>query len=166
MFGACFTARGQQPPPQLQERGAAAAPHVESEQPLNDYQRSQMADWARDFADLHRYRAANQELSSPVSGEHRVIFYGDSITDKWTLSQYFPGRNYINRGISGQTTSQMLVRFRQDVINSIPTSSSSLPAPTTSRATPAPSPSTTSKATSPPWPSSPALMTSHWSSRP
>jgi lysophospholipase L1-like esterase len=107
----------QQSSPQLQERGGATAPHIESVPPLNDYQRSQMADWARDFADLHRYRAANQELGDPVSGEHRVIFYGDSITDKWTLSQYFPGRNYINRGISGQTTSQMLLRFRQDVID-------------------------------------------------
>jgi lysophospholipase L1-like esterase len=109
-------AHAQQLSPQLQERGGAIAPHVESVPPLNDYQRSQMADWARDFADLHRYRAANQELGSSISGEHRVIFYGDSITDKWTLSQYFPARNYINRGISGQTTSQMLLRFRQDVI--------------------------------------------------
>ncbi len=113
----CLAATAQQPPPQLQERGGAAAPHVESVQPLNDYQRSQMESWARDFADLHRYRAANQELGDPVSGEHRVIFYGDSITDKWTLSQYFPDKRYINRGISGQTTSQMLLRFRQDVIN-------------------------------------------------
>jgi lysophospholipase L1-like esterase len=117
MPGVCFTAHSQQPAPQLQERNGAVAPHVESEPPLNDYQRSQMAEWARDFADLHRYRAANQELGSRVASEHRVIFYGDSITDKWTLSQYFPGRNYINRGISGQTTSQMLVRFRQDVIH-------------------------------------------------
>jgi lysophospholipase L1-like esterase len=107
----------QQSSPQLQERGGAAGPHVETVQPLNDYQCSQMADWARDFADLHRYRAANQELGAPVSGEHRVLFYGDSITDKWTLSQYFSGHNYINRGISGQTTSQMLLRFRQDVID-------------------------------------------------
>jgi lysophospholipase L1-like esterase len=112
-----FTAQTQQPAPQLQERGGAAAPHVQAEQPLNDYQRSQMANWARDFAELHRYRTANQELGAPVSGEHRIIFYGDSITDKWSLSQYFPGRNYINRGISGQTTSQMLLRFRQDVID-------------------------------------------------
>jgi lysophospholipase L1-like esterase len=120
MGAALFVVPGthaQQSSPQLQERGGAAAPHVETVQPLNDYQRSQMADWARDFADLHRYRAANQELGAPVSGEHRVIFYGDSITDKWTLSQYFPGHNYINRGISGQTTSQMLLRFRQDVID-------------------------------------------------
>jgi lysophospholipase L1-like esterase len=106
----------QQPAPQLQERGGAAAPHVESVQPLNDYQRSQMESLARDFADLHRYRAANQELGDPVSGEHRVVFYGDSITDLWALNRYFPDKHYINRGISGQTTSQMLLRFRQDVI--------------------------------------------------
>ncbi len=113
----CFAAHAQQTPPQLQERGGAAAPRVESVQPLNDYQRSQMESWARDFADLHRYRAANQELGDPVSGEHRVVFYGDSITDMWTLNQYFPDKHYINRGISGQTTSQMLLRFRQDVVN-------------------------------------------------
>ena len=116
---ATFAAHAQQSatPPQLQERGGAAAPHVEQVRPLNDYQRSQMADWASDFADLQRYRAANQELGDPVSGERRVVFFGDSITDKWTLSQYFPDKHYINRGISGQTTSQMLLRFRQDVIN-------------------------------------------------
>ncbi len=113
----CLAASAQQPSPQLQERGGAAAPHVEPVPPLNDYQRSQMESWARDFADLHRYRAANQELGDPVSGEHRVIFYGDSITDQWNLNQYFPDKHYINRGISGQTTSQMLVRFRQDVVN-------------------------------------------------
>jgi lysophospholipase L1-like esterase len=107
----------QQQAPQLQERGGAAAPHVEEVQPLNNYQRSQMENWARDFADLHRYRAANEELGDPAPGEHRVIFFGDSITDKWELSQYFPDKHYINRGISGQTTSQMLLRFRQDVIN-------------------------------------------------
>jgi lysophospholipase L1-like esterase len=117
ILAASFTAFAQQPAPQLQERGGAVAPHVETEQPLNDYQRSQMTNWARDFADLHRYRAANQELGDPVSGEHRVVFFGDSITDKWTLNQYFPDKHYINRGISGQTTSQMLVRFRQDVID-------------------------------------------------
>jgi lysophospholipase L1-like esterase len=111
-----LAAPAQQPAPQLQERGGAAAPHVESVQPLNDYQRSQMESLARDFADLHRYRAANQELGDPVSGEHRVVFYGDSITDLWALNRYFPDKRYINRGISGQTTSQMLLRFRQDVI--------------------------------------------------
>jgi lysophospholipase L1-like esterase len=116
---AAHSAHAQQPAsaPQLQERNGVAVPGPETPPPLNDYQRSQMADWARDFADLHRYRAANAELGARASGERRVIFYGDSITDHWSISQYFPGRNYINRGISGQTTSQMLVRFRQDVID-------------------------------------------------
>ncbi len=103
--------------PQLKDREGAVAPHVEAPVPLNDYQRSQMVAWASDFADLHRYRAANAELGKPASGEHRVVFFGDSITDKWNLNQYFPGKGYINRGISGQTTSQMLLRFRQDVID-------------------------------------------------
>src|SRR5438105_15504536 len=50
-------------------------------------------------------------------GETRVIFFGDSITDLWKLDEYFRDKPYINRGIGGQTTPQMLVRFRQDVIN-------------------------------------------------
>lgn len=115
VFVPCLALHAQQP--QLQERGGAVVPHVEQVTPLTEYQRSQMESWARDFADLHRYSAANQELGDPASGERRVIFFGDSITDKWDLSQYFPDKHYINRGISGQTTSQMLLRFRQDVIN-------------------------------------------------
>jgi lysophospholipase L1-like esterase len=103
--------------PQLQERGGALAAHQETTPALSEYQRSQMAAWADDFADLHRYRAANAELGAPVTGERRVIFYGDSITDFWKLGEFFPGKNYINRGISGQTTSQMLLRLRQDVID-------------------------------------------------
>ena len=52
----------------------------------------------------------------PAKGEDRVVFLGDSITDSWKLAEYFPGRPYVNRGISGQTTPQMLIRFRPDVI--------------------------------------------------
>ena len=70
-----------------------------------------------DYGQLSRYRDANSALGDPQTGERRVIFFGDSITDAWHLDQYFPGKNYINRGISGQTTSQMLVRFRQDVVD-------------------------------------------------
>lgn len=73
-----------------------------------------------DFGELSRYRAANAELKAPTPGENRVVFYGDSITDIWHLDEYFPGKPYINRGIGGQTTPQMLVRFRQDVINPHP----------------------------------------------
>ena len=70
-----------------------------------------------DFGELARYRAANAALKPPAPDENRVIFFGDSITDMWKLEEYFTGKPYINRGISGQTTPQMLVRFRQDVIN-------------------------------------------------
>lgn len=69
-----------------------------------------------DWAGLARYRAENASLQ-PAPG--RVVFYGDSITDGWgrqTGTTFFPGKPYVNRGISGQTTAQMLVRFRQDVI--------------------------------------------------
>lgn len=73
--------------------------------------------YMNDFGQLGRYRAANEALTPPKPGEKRVIFFGDSITDAWLLDQYFPGKGYLNRGIGGQTTSQMLVRFRQDVID-------------------------------------------------
>jgi lysophospholipase L1-like esterase len=59
-------------------------------------------------------------LGPPAPGENRVVFFGDSITDFWKLDEFFPGKPYINRGISGETTSQMLVRFRQDVIDLAP----------------------------------------------
>ena len=67
---------------------------------------------------MSRYHDANLLLAPPASGEKRVVFYGDSITENWgDLTKCFPGKPYVNRGISGQTTNQMLVRFRQDVIN-------------------------------------------------
>jgi len=70
-----------------------------------------------DFGELGRYREANAALKPPTPGENRVIFFGDSITDLWKLDEYFRDKPYINRGIGGQTTPQMLVRFRQDVID-------------------------------------------------
>src|SRR6187455_3098977 len=70
-----------------------------------------------DFANFARYRDANLKLGPPAKGEQRVVFMGDSITDGWKLNEYFPGQPYINRGISGQTTPQMLLRFRPDVID-------------------------------------------------
>jgi len=70
-----------------------------------------------DFGDLHRYASANATLAPMEKG--RVVFFGDSITDAWTANggTFFPGKPYVNRGISGQTTPQMLVRFRQDVLD-------------------------------------------------
>jgi lysophospholipase L1-like esterase len=71
-----------------------------------------------DWANLARYREANAKLPPPAAGEHRVVFMGNSITDSWAplFDSLFPGKPYVGRGISGQTTPQMLVRFRQDVV--------------------------------------------------
>ncbi|MDE3106276.1 MAG: SGNH/GDSL hydrolase family protein [Acidobacteriota bacterium] len=78
--------------------------------------RTKLNDWPQ----LGRYRAENASLAAPTAGEQRVVFYGDSITDAWgrrpNTGEFFPGRPYVNRGISGQTTAQMVVRFEQDVV--------------------------------------------------
>jgi lysophospholipase L1-like esterase len=73
----------------------------------------------KDWAWIKRYQGDNENLPAPVAGEKRVVFMGNSITEGWinTDPDFFKGRPYINRGIGGQTTPQMLVRFRQDVIN-------------------------------------------------
>ena len=74
-----------------------------------------------DRDNLKRYSVSNGELGPPQSSEKRVVFLGDSITDGWPLNQYFPGKPYINRGISGQITSQMLARMKADVLDLKPT---------------------------------------------
>ena len=68
-----------------------------------------------DFGGLVRYGSDNSELKAPKPGENRVVFFGDDITDFWSAA-FFAGKSYVNRGIAGQTTAQMLVRFRQDVV--------------------------------------------------
>jgi lysophospholipase L1-like esterase len=73
-----------------------------------------------DWPDLARYRAENEALPPVTGSEKRVVFLGDSITDGWGRSPttvFFPGKPYVNRGISGQTTPQMLIRFQQDVVH-------------------------------------------------
>ena len=72
----------------------------------------------QDWANLQKYRAANASLTAPAKNEARVVFMGNSITEGWAprFATSFPGKPYIGRGISGQTTPQMLLRFRQDVI--------------------------------------------------
>jgi lysophospholipase L1-like esterase len=72
----------------------------------------------RDWAGLIRYGSENTEIPRPKPSEDRVVFLGDEITENWGqgAAQFFPGKPYYNRGIAGQTTPQMLVRFRQDVI--------------------------------------------------
>lgn len=84
---------------------------------LDQYRASRIAVFTDDYGQLARYREANAKLGPPAAGENRVVFFGDSITDIWKLADYFPGKPYVNRGIGGQTTPQMLVRFRQDVID-------------------------------------------------
>ncbi len=74
---------------------------------------------AQDWADLNRFREANSKLKAPNADENRVVFMGNSITIGWQSAdpEFFSNAAYVNRGISGQTTPQMLVRFRQDVID-------------------------------------------------
>jgi lysophospholipase L1-like esterase len=73
----------------------------------------------KDWPNLGRYRADNAALAPLKAGEQRVVFMGDSITDAWGRKyvKFFPGKPYVNRGISGQTTPQMLIRFRPDVLD-------------------------------------------------
>ena len=74
--------------------------------------------WELEWAYLSKYHDADAQLGSPGTTENRVVFYGDSITEAWGSvdGKFFAAKPYVNRGISGQTTSQLLVRFRQDVI--------------------------------------------------
>lgn len=72
-----------------------------------------------DWANFKRYKKANKELKAPGKKENRVVFMGNSITEKWVMfhAGFFTENNYIGRGISGQTSSQMLLRFKPDVVN-------------------------------------------------
>ncbi|HWC99009.1 MAG TPA: hypothetical protein VG456_19750, partial [Candidatus Sulfopaludibacter sp.] len=78
----------------------------------------QAAQLINDFGNTARYAADNATVQAPAPGEQRVVFMGDSITDGWgrgpRSSPFFPGKPYINRGISGQTTAQMVLRFYPD----------------------------------------------------
>jgi lysophospholipase L1-like esterase len=87
--------------------------------PDNDYWRKHDAQLLVDFGWLAKFKEDDLALGPPAAGEDRVVFMGDSITEGWHFdgpAGLFPGKPYINRGIGGQTTPQMLVRFRQDVI--------------------------------------------------
>jgi acyl-CoA thioesterase I len=93
---------------------------------LNAYQKSLVEQRYTDWGFLAKFRDADKELPPPAPGETRVVFMGDSITEGWGMKAtatspargvFFPGKPYLNRGISGQTSPQMLVRFRQDVID-------------------------------------------------
>jgi lysophospholipase L1-like esterase len=86
---------------------------------IDEYRASRVAIYTEDFGQLARYRADDAALATKAPNENRAIFLGDSITDYWKLDDYFPGKPYvvINRGVDGQSTPEMLVRFRQDVID-------------------------------------------------
>jgi acyl-CoA thioesterase-1 len=109
--------------PAIDQKPLEPIPGIEQ---LTPYQKSQLVRTFTDWAFLAKYRDADQALPPPATGEARVVFMGDSITEGWgqkvtatsaDRGEFFPGKPYINRGVSGQTTPQMLVRFRQDVID-------------------------------------------------
>lgn len=105
----CATAPASAPAP-------AAAPARTRAQQARD---SAAAERTRnDWAGLRRYATENAALGAPAPGAPRVVFYGNSITEAWapSFAAQFPGKPYIGRGISGQTTPQLLVRFHQDVV--------------------------------------------------
>lgn len=74
---------------------------------------------AQDWPNTARFKADNEKIGLPQNGEKRIVFMGNSITEGWIrlCPDFFANKPYVNRGISGQTTPQMLVRFRPDVIN-------------------------------------------------
>jgi lysophospholipase L1-like esterase len=129
VLGTAAIALGQAAPePQVAFPGQYAAPPADRKYPawpkgcarFEGEERAACLDVvASDFGGFYRYAAANAALAAPKPGETRVVFFGDSITDNWSRAGYggfFPGKPYINRGIGGQTTAQMLLRFRADVI--------------------------------------------------
>src|SRR5271156_434640 len=110
-------ALAQQPAPSVPSAGIPPTGIPSTGSPgLDQYRASRIAIYTDDFGQLARYRKADAALAPPAAGKSRVVFLGDSITDYWKLPDYFPGKPYINRGIDGQTTPEMLVRFRQDII--------------------------------------------------
>lgn len=112
---ALATAQAQAADTPLTDPAYLAAPET-----LKPQQVAQMQKRLLDWPQLQRYAAENAALAPAAKGTQRVVFFGDSITEGWGPTgseRFFPGKPYVNRGISGQTTAQMLVRFRQDVID-------------------------------------------------
>jgi lysophospholipase L1-like esterase len=111
------SASASMPAAQTAAQPAAPAQTSPSGHPSNAWRAEHDRQLLVDFGGFARYREANMALAAPKADEDRVVFMGDSITDAWKLENSFPGKPYINRGISGQTTPQMLVRFREDAID-------------------------------------------------
>ncbi|MEI7830787.1 MAG: SGNH/GDSL hydrolase family protein [Prolixibacteraceae bacterium] len=103
---------------QAQNSQPSNAPEEKSKEQLLK-ENEQLLRTKNDWPNFARYRDANEKLALPAANEKRVVFMGNSITDGWIRSspEFFAGKSYVDRGISGQTTPQMLVRFRADVIN-------------------------------------------------
>ena len=100
------------------QSGTPAALPLQTTPDLAAQQQEAQQRLLQDWANLARYRDDNGKLARPTGSEQRVVFIGDSITDAWgrRRGSFFPGKPYVNRGISGQTTPQILVRFRADVL--------------------------------------------------
>src|ERR1700745_4047047 len=99
-----------------QQPAQPAPPQSHPLSSLERYRNSRISIYMNDFGELSRYRDAH--AAPPPCGRRQPgVLFGDSITDMWRLDESFPGKPYVNRGIGGQTTPQMLVRFREDVIN-------------------------------------------------
>jgi lysophospholipase L1-like esterase len=106
---------GQAPAGQPPTAPASTCPEMATALTALMHNDARLADWPA----LGRYREANRTLPAPAANEQRVVFMGDSITDAWQQPRFggfFPGKPYVDRGISAQTTPQMLLRFRRDVI--------------------------------------------------
>jgi lysophospholipase L1-like esterase len=108
-------ARAQAPP-----QSAAEKPHADCEElPGVAAKLANAEKTLQDWPNIARYRDANATVQPPGKDDKRVVFMGDSITDMWIeprFGGFFPGKPYVDRGISGQTTPQMLIRFRPDVL--------------------------------------------------
>jgi lysophospholipase L1-like esterase len=98
--------------------GCAQTPAAAQNPAPKEVKKAEARGPVQDWPGIGRYHEANVNLAAPSASENRVVFMGDSITDAWGkhFDKYFAGKPYIGRGISGQTTPQMVVRFRPDVI--------------------------------------------------
>jgi lysophospholipase L1-like esterase len=103
----------------IQLRAQNKTTELTKEQKEAAWKKAQDEQLHNDWANLNRYRAANLKLAIPSKEAKRVVFMGNSITDGWIVldSDFFKKNSYVDRGISGQTTPQMLIRFKPDVVN-------------------------------------------------
>ncbi|MGI4853462.1 MAG: SGNH/GDSL hydrolase family protein [Janthinobacterium lividum] len=119
LVAGCLFAGAQSPASSSAEPVASDPILLKAPETLTPVEIKRLQGMAGDYANLQRYRTANAALS-PAMEPGRVVFFGDSITDAWgngaNAKTFFPGKPYLDRGISGQTTPQMLIRFQQDVV--------------------------------------------------